>query len=100
MAAKPLTLARLRRDRVAIWLWLPIGGLAMALAIQAWQRFVGEPPPALYKALYIGWIIVTFGLIWRRSSQPCPKCGHRYLRAFPWMSLKKVQCGACGHELA
>jgi hypothetical protein len=99
VAGTPLSLAKLRRDRATIWLWLPIGGLAMALAIQAWQRFAGDPPPALYKTLYVLWICVTFGLIWRHSSQRCPKCDHRYLRAFPWMSLKKVQCGVCGYEL-
>lgn len=99
MPSTPLTLAKLRRDRLTIWLWLPIGGLAMALTIQGWQRFAGDPPPALYKTLYVLWIFVTFGLIWRHSSQRCPKCDHRYLRAFPWMSLKKVQCGVCGYEL-
>jgi hypothetical protein len=95
----PLTLAKLRRDRLMIWLWLPVGGLAMFLVVKAWQLVAGEPPPSLYTGLDVAWIAVTFSLIWRHSSQRCPKCDHRYLRAFPWMSLKKVKCGACGYEL-
>jgi hypothetical protein len=96
---QPLTLARLRRDRWTIWLWLPVGGLAMFLVVQAWQLAAGAPPSTLYTALDVVWIAVTFGLIWRRSSQRCPQCAHRWLRAFPWMSLKKVSCGVCGHEM-
>ena len=94
-----LTLAGLRRDRRTIWLWLPVGGLAMFLVVKGWQMLAGEPPPAVYTVLDVLWIAVTFGLIWRRSSQRCPVCDHRFLRAFPWMSLKKVRCGVCGHEL-
>ena len=95
----PLTLARLRRDRLLIWCWLPVGGLAMFLVVKAWQLVAGEPPRALYSTLDVLWIAVTFSLIWRRSSSRCPRCDHRYLRAFPWMSLKKVECGVCGYEL-
>ncbi len=98
MASRPLTLAQLRRDRLAIWLWLPVGGLAMFLVVKAWQLAAGEPPPTLYTSLDVVWIAVTFGLIWRRSSERCPSCDHRWLRAFPWMSLKKVTCGVCGHQ--
>ena len=99
MAATPLTRARLRRDRLAIWLWMPVGGLAMAMVVKGWQLLAGEPPPALYNVLYVMWIAVTFGLIWRRTTERCPRCDHRWLRAFPWMSLKKVECGVCGHEM-
>ena len=99
MPAAPLTLARLRRDRLLIWVWLPIGGLAMFLVIKGWQLAAGEPPPGLYTALDVVWIAVTFSLIWRRSTSRCPKCGHRYLRAFPWLSLKKVECAACGYQV-
>ena len=99
MPAAPLTLARLRRDRLLIWVWLPIGGLAMFLVIKGWQLAAGEPPPGLYTALDVVWIAVTFSLIWRRSTSRCPQCGHRYLRAFPWLSLKKVECAACGYQV-
>jgi len=98
LAAAPLTLAQLRRDRRLVWWWLPVGGAAMFLVVKAWQQVAGEPPPALYTTLDVVWIAVTFGLIWRRSSSRCPQCNHRWLRAFPWMSLKKVQCPVCGHE--
>ena len=99
MAAAAITLARLRRDRLLIWLWMPVGGLAMFLIAMAWRLVAGEPPQALYSTLYVLWIAVTFSLIWRNSSRRCPRCDHRYLRAFPWMSLKKVECGVCGYEL-
>jgi hypothetical protein len=95
----PFTLQSLRRDRMTIWLWLPIGGLAMFVVVKAWHLLAGEPPQALYTTLDVVWIVVTFLLIWRRSSRRCPKCDHRYLRAFPWMSLKRVECGVCGYEL-
>jgi hypothetical protein len=95
----PLTLAQLRRDRRLIWWWLPLGGLAMFVIVKAWHFVVGEPPPALYTTLDVLWIAVTFNLIWRRSSTRCPKCDHRLLRAFPWMSLKKAECGVCGYEI-
>ena len=98
MVPAPLTLARLRRDRRLIWWWLPLGGFAMFLAVKGWQYAAGEPPPMLYTALDVVWIAVTFSLIWRRSTSRCPKCDHRWLRAFPWMSLKKVECGACGYR--
>ncbi len=97
MATRPLTLARLRADRRAIWWWLPLGSLAMFLIIKGWQQFAGDPPPALYTTLDIVWIAVTFGLISRRSSARCPKCNHRFLRGFPWISLKKVECPSCGY---
>ena len=99
MAPAPLTLAQLRRDRVLIWCWLPIGGFAMFLVVKGWQLFAGEPPPGLYTTLDVVWIAVTFSLIWRRSTSRCPTCGHRYLRGFPWMSLKKVECARCGYKL-
>ena len=99
MTDAPLTLARLRRDRRWIWWWLPLGGLAMFVIVRAWHLVAGEPPPALYTTLDVLWIAVTFSLIWRRSSTRCPKCDHRLLRAFPWMSLKKVECGVCGYEI-
>ena len=100
MAADRLTLTQLRRDRRAIWWWLPIGGMVMWLVIQGWQHVAGEPaPPGLYTALDLAWIAVTVSLIARRSSARCPKCDHRYLRGFPWQSLKKVECGVCGHEI-
>jgi len=95
----PLTLTRLRRDRLLIWCWLPLGGLAMFAVIQAWQLAAGAPPPGLYTALDVVWIAVTFSLIWRRTTSRCPKCNHRHLRAFPWMSLKKVECAACGYTI-
>jgi ribosomal protein L37E len=94
-----LTLARLRLDRRLIWWWLPIGGLAMFLVVKGWQFTAGAPPPALYTTLDVVWIAVTFSLIWRRSASRCPRCDHRYLRAFPWMSLKKVECAACGYRM-
>ena len=97
--AVTLTLARLRRDRRLIWWWLPIGGLAMFLVVKGWQLAAGEPPHALYTTLDVVWIAVTFSLIWRRSTSRCPRCNHRYLRAFPWMSLKKVECAACGYRM-
>ena len=99
MAAAPLTLTRLRRDRRLIWWWLPIGGLAMFAVVVIWRHVAGEPPPALYTTLDIVWIAVTFTLISRRTTSRCPKCDHRWLRAFPWMSLKGVECGVCGHEM-
>jgi hypothetical protein len=100
LAADRFTLTQLRRDRRAIWWWLPIGGLAMFLVVKGWQQFAGAPPPpGLYMALDIGWIAVTFSLIARRSTARCPKCDHRYLRGFPWQSLKKVECGVCGYEI-
>ncbi len=98
MAAAPLTLTQLRRDRLLIWLWLPIGSALMYLVVQAWQRFAGEPPPSVYTSLDVAWVVVTFLLIWRHSSRRCPTCDHRYLRAFPWMSLRRVRCGVCGRE--
>ena len=99
MADPVLTLAQLRRDRVRIWCWLPVGGLAMFVVVKAWQFAAGAPPQALYTVLDVAWIAVTFMLISRRSTSRCPKCDHRWLRAFPWMSLKKVRCGVCGHEM-
>jgi len=95
----PLTLRRLRADRLLVWCWLPVGGLAMIAAIQAWRAFAGEPTPRLYMVLDVVWIAVTFTLIARRTTRRCPKCNHRWLRNFPWMSLKHVQCGVCGHEM-
>lgn len=94
-----LTRARLRRDRVLLWCWLPVGGLAMFLVVKAWQFVAGDAPPTLYTVLDVAWIAVTFTLISRRSTSRCPKCDHRWLRAFPWMSLKKVECGVCGHAM-
>ena len=99
MPATPLTLAQLRSDRVLIWCWLPLGSFAMVAIIQGWTRYAGTPPRSLYVALDIVWIAVTFTMIARRTSQRCPRCNHRWLRAFPWMSLKKVQCDVCGHEM-
>ncbi len=99
MPAAALTLARLRRDRLLLWCWLPIGSLAMFAVIKGWRMAAGEPPQGLYTGLDVVWIAVTFSLIWRRSTSRCPKCDHRYLRAFPWMSLKKVRCGVCGYEV-
>ena len=99
MAAAPLTLARLRRDRRVIWWWLPIGGLAMFAVVATWRTLAGEPPPTLYTTLDIVWIAVTFTLIARRTTRRCPKCDHRWLRAFPWMSLKTVECSVCGHQM-
>ena len=93
------SLAQLRRDRVMIWLWMPVGGLAMLVFAKAWRLLAGEPPQALYETLYVVWIAITFMMIWRNSSRRCSKCDHRYLRTFPWMSLKRVKCGVCGHEL-
>jgi hypothetical protein len=95
----PLTLQQLRADRLLIWCWLPLGSFAMYAVIQAWHRFAGEPPQALYTVLDVVWIAVTFTLIARRTSRRCPECNHRWLRSFPWMSLKKVQCAACGHQM-
>ena len=97
--ARIVSLRSLRRDRLLVWLWLPAGGLAMLLVVKAWQLVAGAPPPRLYTALDVVWIVVTFALIWRNSAQRCPACGHRWLRAYPWMSLKRVQCAACGHTL-
>lgn len=99
MSTEPLTLARLRRDRRVVWAWLPIGGGAMFLLVKAWQQFAGEPPPSLYTTLDVVWIAVTFSMIARRTTSRCPRCNHRWLRAFPWMSLRKVECGVCGHEM-
>ena len=99
MASAPLTLAQLRRDRRLVWWWLPIGGGVMFLVVKAWQQVAGEPPQGLYTGLDIVWIAVTFSLIWRRSTSRCPRCGHRYLRAFPWLSLKKVECASCGFKV-
>jgi hypothetical protein len=98
-AAPEPTLAELRRDRVRLWLWLPLGAAAMFVAVKAWQRFAGDPPQAFYKVLDVTWIAVTFAMIWRHSSRRCPACDHRYLRGYPWMSLKQVRCAACGHEV-
>src|SRR3954467_9240164 len=95
----PPTLRTLRRGRAAIWLWLPVGGLAMFGVVKGWQLVAGEPPAVLYTVLDVAWIVVTFLLIWRHSSRRCPKCDHRYLRAFPWMSLDRVRCGICGYEV-
>ena len=67
MDATPLTLTRLRRDRLLIWCWLPLGGLAMFAVVKSWQLAAGEPPPGLYTALDVIWIAVTFSLIWRRT---------------------------------
>jgi hypothetical protein len=97
--SREVSLRSLRRDRVLIWLWLPFGGLAIVLVAQLWRLVAGEPPPRLYTALDVVWMVVTFGLIWRNSSRRCPQCAHRWLRGFPWMSLKRVDCGACGHPL-
>jgi DNA-directed RNA polymerase subunit RPC12/RpoP len=93
------SLAVLRRDRVLLWLWVPGGVLAIALLMQGWLRLFGEPPRALVNALCVAWIVTMLLMIWRHSSRRCPDCGYRYLRAFPWMSLKKVRCPACGYEL-
>ncbi|MBC7662617.1 MAG: hypothetical protein H7276_02300 [Caulobacter sp.] len=94
-----LTLAQLRRDPVLLWCWLPVGGLALLFVVKGWTAVAGTPPPALFTVLDIGWIAVTFSLIARRSMSCCPKCDHRWLRGFPWMSLKKVECGVCGHQM-
>ena len=99
LAQTPLTLKQLRRDRILLWCWLPLGGLAMFLVVKAWQQVAGEPPPWLYTALDVAWIAVTFTLIARRSTARCPRCNHRWLRGFPWISLARVECGACGHEM-
>jgi hypothetical protein len=99
LSAEPLTLAQLRRDRRLVWAWLPVGGGAMFLVVKAWQQFAGEPPPSLYTTLDVVWIAVTFSLIARRTTSRCPRCNHRWLRAFPWMSLRKVECGVCGHGM-
>ena len=99
MPSAPLTLARLRQDRRLIWWWLPIGSAAMYLVIWAWRQLAGEPPSALYTTLDVLWIAVTFSLIARRTASRCPKCDHRYLRGFPWISLKKVECGVCGYRI-
>jgi hypothetical protein len=96
---QPVTLSALRRDRLMIWLWLPVGGLLMWAVIRAWGLVAGEPPKALYTTLDVIWIMVVFLLIWRNSSRRCPHCNHRFLRAFPWMSLKRVKCSVCGYEL-
>ena len=97
--SKPPTLVSLRRDRLLIWLWLPVGGALMWAIIQAWNYVAGDPPDALYTTLDVIWIVTVFLLIWRNSSRRCPHCGHRFLRAFPWMSLKHVQCSHCGFDL-
>jgi hypothetical protein len=94
-----LTLAQLRRDRVLIWCWVPVGGLAMFLVAAAWRAVAGVPPQGLYTALDVAWIAVTFTLVSRRATRRCPKCDHRWLRGFPWMSLRKLRCGVCGHEM-
>jgi DNA-directed RNA polymerase subunit RPC12/RpoP len=99
MPGNQLSLARLRRDRFTIWLCVPAGLAVMWSLVQAWDWVAGEPPLALYTTLDVIWIIVVFLLIWRHSSRRCPHCGHRYLRAFPWMSLKRVKCTHCGFEL-
>lgn len=97
--AAELTRRQLRRDRILLWCWLPVGGLAVLLVVKAWQVVAGVPPQSLYTALDVAWIAVTFTLISRRSTSRCPKCDHRWLRAFPWMSLEHVKCGVCGHEM-
>ncbi len=99
MPAIRLTLQQLRADRVLIWCWLPLGSAAMYAVIQGWTRYAGTPPRSLFVVLDILWIAVTFTLIARRTSQRCPKCNNRWLRSFPWMSLKKVECSICGHEM-
>jgi len=93
------SLATLRRDRLLIWLWVPGGVAVVALVVQGWTRLFGDPPRALFNTLSVLWILSTLMLIWRHSSRRCPDCGYRYLRGFPWMSLKKVRCPACGFEL-
>ena len=98
-ASRPLTLAELRRDRRRIWWWLPLGSLGMFVLIKGWQATAGDPPPALYTVLDVAWIAVTFGMIARRTKSRCPNCGQRWLRGFPWLSLKRVRCAACGHEM-
>ena len=99
MQPVPLTLKQLRSDRVLLWCWLPLGSFAMYLVLQAWQRFAGDPPRGLYTTLDILWIAVTFSMIARRSTARCPRCNNRWLRSFPWMSLSKVECSVCGHEM-
>ena len=99
MAAAPLTLQRLRRDRLLIWLWLPIGGLAFFAFMAVWRHVAGEPPQRVVMVADIVWIAVTFSLIARRTTRRCPQCNNRWLRSFPWMSMKKIQCGVCGHEM-
>ncbi len=99
MPSVPLTLQQLRADRLVIWCWLPLGSAAMFAVIQGWRHVAGEPPQTLYTVLDIVWIAVTFTLIARRTSKRCPKCNNRWLRSFPWMSLKKVECSACGHSM-
>ncbi len=95
----PVTLQSLRRDRVIVWLWVPVGMLAFIAIVQAWRHLVGEPPRALFTTLNVLWVAVMLMLIWRTSSRRCPACDNRYLRLFPWMSLKRVKCGVCGHEV-
>ena len=96
-SAEP-TLARLRRDRWLLWLWVPGGLLVQALAQPAWRWWAGQPPAALTQTLSVLWIVSMFLLIWRHSARRCPDCGYRYLRGFPWISLKRVRC-PCGFEL-
>ena len=95
------TLATLRRDRLLIWLWVPGGVVVIAALMQAWTLLASvEPPRYAVRVLCVLWIVSVLMMIWRHSSRPCPDCGYRYLRAFPWMSLKKVRCPACGYELS
>ena len=93
------TLARLRRDRVLIWLWVPGGIAVILIANLAWSLLVGPPPRALAQTLCVLWVISVLLMIWRHSSRRCPDCGYRYLRSYPWLSLRKVRCPACGYEL-
>ena len=93
------TLATLRRDRVLLWLWVPGGVALIVVLMQGWLHLFGEPPRVLVNGLCVAWIVTMLMLIWRHSSRRCPDCGHRYLRGYPWMSLKKVRCAACGYEL-
>jgi hypothetical protein len=94
-----VSLQSLRRDRVIVWLWVPVGMLLVLVVTQAWLHVVGEPPRGLVTTLDVLWVVVMLMLIWRNSSRRCPTCDNRYLRTFPWMSLKKVKCGVCGYEL-
>jgi len=93
------SLADLRRDRLLIWLWVPAGMGVILLATRGWSLLIGPPSRTLTQVLCVLWVVTELLLIWRHSSRRCPDCGHRYLRAYPWMSLRKVRCPACGYQL-
>ena len=86
-----------------IWWWLPVGSAwrcSLFIQVLAASSPASRRRPALYTTLDVA--------LDRRDVQPdraalvgsrCPKCDHRYLRGFPWQSLKKVECGVCGYEI-